>query len=422
MEQKLVNPTKKQWFMLVLCVIAGSIAPFFQYCHGTLSDYIMETYSISYSQVGIINTAYSLACGGGLFLVGAFVEKKGCKFFTMLGIGIMIVGHAMFFFAPSYSFLILSRLVSGFGNACIYNAAYTLAVHWFSGTNKMGVATGGMTAADGIGTFCALYVFSKLLDVMGIRSGNIAVIIFVAVVLIILIMVLKDPGVMDIEGGGAKVDESGKYDKALNTNTIAHCVAVTGVLGGLGIANYWGPSMLTDLGMSSSSAGLASTMYTAVGIVASLVFGGISDKMGKRRPSILIGGIGMVAGYILMIFGNQSGIAAIVVVGFICAGFSAYVVYPIGFALCSDTTKSSKIGAANGIIQGMSFLLGMFVFQQIVSVVKDIADSYWIGLAFCAALTLITNVILVRIFVREKDEVAAQLAQKTAKENGPKCY
>lgn len=411
MNEKLVNPSKKQWFMLVLCVIAGCIAPFFQYCHGTLSDYIMETYSISYSQLGIINTAYSFACGLGLFAVGAAVEKKGCKFFTMLGIAIMIVGHAMFFFAPSYPVLIISRLVSGFGNACIYNAAYTLAVHWFTGTNKMGIATAGMTAADGIGTFFALYVFSLLLNHLGIKTGNIAVIIFVTVVLIILIMILKDPHVMDIEENSAVIDESGKYDKVLNKNTIAHSIAVTGVLGGLGIANYWGPSMLTDLGMSASSAGLASTLYTAVGIVSGLIFGSISDRMGKRRPSMLIGGMGMVIGYVLMILGNQSGMASVVVIGFILAGFCAYVVYPMGFALLSDTTKSSKIGAANGVIQGISFLAGMFIFQQIVSVVKDITDSYWIGLTFCAALTLLTNVILIRFFVREKDEVAAELGK-----------
>lgn len=411
MEQKLVNPSKKQWFMLVLCVIAGSIAPFFQYCHGTLSDYIMETYSISYTQLSIINTTYSFACGIGLFIVGASVEKKGCKFFTMLGIAIMIVGHAMFFFAPSYAVLILSRLVSGFGNACIYNAAYTLAVHWFQGTNKMGVATGGMTAADGIGTFCALYIFSRLLEALGIQTGNIAVIIFVIVVLVILIIILKDPGVMDIGEETAAAPEENKYDKAWNKNTIAHSIAVTGVLGGLGIANYWGPSILTELGMSSANAGLASTLYTAVGIVASLSFGAISDKMGKRRPSMLIGGFGMVAGYILMILGNQGGSAAVVVAGMICTGFCAYVVYPIGFALLSDTTQSSKIGSANGIIQGVSFLVGMFVFQQIVGMVKDATDSYWIGLAFCAALTFVTNVVLVRIFIREKEEVAKELSK-----------
>ena len=169
--------------------------------------------------------------------------------------------------------------------------------------------------------------------------------------------------------------------------------------------------MLVDLGMSSSNAGLASTLFTAVGIVSSLLFGAISDKMGKRRPTMLIGGVGMVAGYLLMIFGNQGGIVSIVVVGMICTGFCAYVVYPIGFALLSDTTQSSKIGPANGIIQGVSFLVGMFVFQQIVGVVKDFTDSYWIGLAFCAVLTLFTNVILVRIFIREKDEVAKELAK-----------
>lgn len=261
-----------------------------------------------------------------------------------------------------------------------------------------------------------MHVFSMLLNSLGIKTGNIAVIIFVAVVLVILIMILKDPGIMDIEESASNVDESMKYDKVWNRNTIAHSIAVTGVLGGLGIANYWGPSMLTDMGMSSANAGLASTMFTAVGIVSSLIFGGISDRMGKRRPSMLIGGVGMVAGYILMIIGNQGGTSAIVVAGMICTGFCAYVVYPMGFALLSDTTTSSKIGAANGVIQGISFLVGMFVFQQIVGVVKDATDSYWIGLAFCAALTLITNVILVTFFVREKDQVVKEMQKAKAGE------
>lgn len=411
MENTLVNPTKKQWISLVLCVIAGSIAPFFQYCHGTMADYFMEEYNLSYTQWGIINSTYSFACGIGLFIVGAIVEKLGCKAWTMIGIAMMIVGHIIFFFAPSYPVLIIARIISGAGNACIYNAAYTLAVHWFQGTNKVGVATAGMTGADGIGTFLALYIFALVMSHMGMTSGNITVVAIVAVILVLLIIFLKDPG--DAEAGSeaaADAADDGKFDKALNTNTIAHSLIVTGVLGGLGIANYWGPTMMQEMGLSNSTSGLISTLYTLLGIFSGLIFGAISDKMGKRKPSLLIAGIGMTLAYVIMIFGSMWSSVALVAVAFMLAGFCAYVAYPIGFALISDTVKSNKIGGANGIIQGVSFLIGMFVFQQVVGVVKDATDSYWIGLAFCAVLIFLVNVVSVLIFAKEKDQI-----QKKAK-------
>ncbi|MBC5660280.1 MFS transporter [Anaerosacchariphilus sp. NSJ-68] len=416
MNEKLVNPSKKQWMMLLLCVIGGSIAPFFQYCHGTLTDYIMITYSVSYTEIGYLNTVYAFACGLGLFLAGAVANKKGCKFFTILGIGIMMVGHAMFYLlATSYPMLLISRVVSGLGNAFIYNAAYTLAVQWFQGTTKTGVAAGAMTASDGVGTFFALYVFSLLINGLGIKNGNLATIAVVAIIFVGLLGILKDPKSAQSGEEAVVRDESGKYQNVWNRNTIATCVTVTGVLGGLGIANYWGPSMLTDLGMASTTAGFYSSLFTVAGIVSSLVFGAISDKLGKRRLPTLIGGIGMVAGYILMILGNQSGTIALVVFGMILTGFCAYVAYPMAFATLSDTVCEEKLAAANGVIQGVSFLAGMFVFQQIVSVVKDMTDSYWIGLAFCAVLTLITNVFLVTAMIREKDEVAAEMAKKNQK-------
>lgn len=412
MENTLVNPNKKQWFALVLCVIAGSIAQFFQYCHGTMADQIMADFSISYTQMGAINSAYSWACGIGLFIVGALVEKLGCKAWTMMGIAIMIVGHIIFYLvATTFPVLIVARIISGFGNACIYNAAYTLAIHWFEGTNKMGVATAGMTGADGIGTFAALYIFALIMSKMGITAGNIAVVIFVAVILVILIFLLKDPGAAG-EAAVETDDEANDwmYNKAWNSNTIAHSLIVTGVLGGLGVANYWGPTMLMDMGVSNSTSGLISTLYTAIGIFSGIIFGIISDKMGKRKPTLLWAGIGMVAGYIIMIFGSLWSSVALFTIAFMLTGFFAYVAYPIGFALISDTVRASKVGEANGIIQGVSFIIGMFVFQQAVGILKDMTGLYWGGLLFCAILVFIVNVLAVVLFCKEKDQV--MLARK----------
>ena len=167
-----------------------------------------------------------------------------------------------------------------------------------------------------------------------------------------------------------------------------------------------------DMGVSNSVSGLISTLYTAVGIFSGLIFGAVSDKMGKRKPSLLFAGIGMVLGYIVMILGSLWSSAILFTIAFMLTGFCAYVAYPIGFALISDTVKASKIGEANGIIQGVSFLIGMFVFQQVVGILKDLTGLYWGGLAFCAVLVFIVNVLAVVIFAKEKNEVIAINSKK----------
>lgn len=408
MNNELTNPTKRQWVSLVLCVLAGCIAPFFQYCHGTLTDYMMDKYSIDFTHMGYVNTTYAFACGIGLFIVGALVNKLGCKKWTMLGIFLMMIGHAIFFFAPSYAFLIISRIISGFGNACIYNAAYTLAVKWFQGTNKMAVATAGMTAADGIGTFAALYLFAMLMAALGNTKGTVITIAIVAVIWVTLMFILKEPDV-NIEGEDSSQDAPWKYNKILNRNTISHSLVVSGVLGGLGIANYWGPSMLNDMGMSTTMSGFWSSMFTASGIVSGLLFGAISDKLGKRRPTMLLAGILMVAGYAFMVIGNMVGNVVIFTIAMIAIGFMAYVAYPIGFALIGETCNAKIIGPANGVIQGASFLIGMFIFQQIVSVAKDATGSYYAGLAVCLVLTALFDVVGAAI---AKDKVVLESENK----------
>lgn len=407
MNQTLVNPSKKQWFALVLTVIAGCIAPFFQFCHGTLAGQIMEQFSINYTQYGYINTTYAWSCGIGLFIVGAVVEKIGCKGWTMIGIALMICGHAAFYFAPSYAILILSRVVSGFGNACIYNAAYTLAEHWFTGTNKMGVATGGMTAADGIGTFTALYFYAMLIASAGATKGNIIVLVTVTIIFVLLLVFLKDPKIDETVASVAE-NEDGRYSKVLNSNVIAHSLVVMGVLGGLAVANYYGPMMLQEMGAAESTSGFIASLFAAVGIVSGILFGGISDRMGKRKPTMLGAGIAMVAGWFTMVLATSINSIPLFAFAFIITGFASYIAYPIGFALVTDTIKHAQLGKANGIIQGSSFVIGMFVFQQIVSVVKDVTDSFAIGLAFCAALTILLNVVSVIIFAHDKHVIVAK--------------
>ena len=403
MSEKLVNPSKRQWIMLVILTVAASIPPFLMYCYVTQSEFIMTKYALNYTQWAALGTSYSIACGAGLFIVRMLVKRFGCKLFIMTGIFLMILAHVIFLLAPDFEILLIARFVSGFGNACIYNAIYTLAVLWFQDTNRVGVAAGAMTAADGIGTFAALYLYALLIGSLGWDKGSIYSIVIMAVLLVLLQIFLKNAPASAANETAAGNDKLDKYTNVMNRNTIAHSLAVSGVLGGLGLANFWGPTILIEQGMSSATAGLLSSLFTAVGIFSGLIFGGISDKFGKRKPPMLIGGIGMVISYVLLIFGNVSENTAVFTLALMICGFCGYIVYPIGFALISDTVCTKALAASNGVIQGSSFLIGLMAYQQIVGIIKDVTETYWIGFAVCAVLTLLLNVIAVIVFAKDKD-------------------
>ena len=408
MNETLVNPSKKQWIILVLATIAATAPLFFQFCHSTQADYIMELYDLNYTQLSSLNSSYAIACGVGVIIVGMLAGKWGYKQFTVLGIFIMIVAQIAFTFAPSYPVLLIAKFVSGFGNGCIYNAIYTFSILWFQGTNKVGVAAGAMTSADGIGTFIGLYVFALMVTAWGYAEGVLVGSAVYGIVLIIMLFFLKNPPVDEEESKiNADVTPSGvkQYTNIFNRNTICHSLVVTGVIGGLGIANFWGPTILIDQGISASNAGLCSSMFTAMGIVSSFLFGAISDKKGRQKPFILIGGIGMVAAYLLMLVSDMMGSSALLVFSLMVCGFCGYIAYPIGFSMISDTVRVDMVAKCNGIVQGVSYLVGMLVFQQVMGIIKDATGTYWMGLLACAIFTFLLNVIPVIVLAKEKRDL-----------------
>ena len=410
MNSTLPNPTKKQWGILILAALAATTPLFFQFCHSTQSDYIMDLYDLNYTQFSSLASSYAIACGIGVIIVGMLANKVGYKQFTVLGIAIMIVAQIAFTYAPNYPVLLIAKFVSGLGNGCIYNAIYTFSILWFRDTNKVSVAAGTMTSTDGIGTFIGLYIFTLMVSAWGYEGGVLVGSAAYGIVLIIVLIFLKNPNVNEQEvnhSDEAQTDRSDSklYTKILNKNTICHSMVVSGVIGGLGIANLWGPTILMDWGMSASSAGLCSSMFSAMGVVSSILFGAIADKRGRRKPYILLGGIGMVAAYLLMLVSDLAGSSILLVFALMLCGFSGYIAYPIGFSMISDTVRGDIVAKCNGIVQGVSYLVGMLVFQQVMGIIKDATGTYWIGLLACAAFTVILNIIPVIVFAKEKRDL-----------------
>lgn len=392
MSQVLMKPTGKMWWMLILTMLVNCVPCMYWTSFASVSDTLQTMYGVGGAQWALITTMHGIGCGVGLFIVGMISDKLGFKQCCIIGIILMSISHLWFYlWSPTYISALLAKLLGGFGNSWIYNAAYTLALVWFEGTTKQGVAAGATTATDGIGTFAGMFLFGLVATSMGLKPGALVFFAVVMVILVLCIFCLKNKNEEEKAASHTSENvEKIKYTKVFNRNMVAHACAVCGVIGLGGTAAAWGPTMLIDLGMQETTAGLMGSLYTVAGVVSGVIFGLIADHAGKRKPSMLIGGCGMVVGMLLMMI--QS--IPMIVIGFLVAGFAAYVVYPTGFAMITDTVKDTIIGKVNGIVQGFSYIIGMIFWPMIVGFCYDATGSYAVGLLVDAALTAITCVVV----------------------------
>ncbi|RJS50168.1 MFS transporter [Bacillus sp. PK3_68] len=297
---------KGQWTMLWLSYLAlvGCFLPYIGY--STQITQIMEDTSISYAQTGMLASVTALVGGLTLPFVGVLVDKWGARNVILWGLLIGAVGQILFAYMPSYATLVFARALIGLGVGLLFVGPYTMAAQWFEKSNGVGSAMGVMFTSDGIGTMFSLYLFSYVLTAVGWKNGSALGGIFLVVILIISFFVLKNPP--HITERQNTIKESGEkfnlkdYLKVIgNRNVIVASTFFIGEWGLYAVIAYWVPTILIeDAGWSEGLAGFLTSLYVLVGVVPSIVLGLVSDKMGKRKPFIILAGLWMTLTIVIL--------------------------------------------------------------------------------------------------------------------------
>jgi len=139
---------------------------------------------------------------------------------------------------------------------------------------------------------------------------------------------------------------------------------------GLGMFNgisTWIENIVRPRGFSISQAGMLGGMMLIGGIIGAMIIPAISDKLGKRKPFILLALIGLIPGLIGMTFAHSYG--WLLVSGF---SFGLFLLSsgPIGFQYGAEITYPAPEGTSNslllvmGQISGIIFIFGMDLFKS----------------------------------------------------------
>jgi len=146
--------------------ILGLIAIVFVFYHrlnmAVLSPYIIQTFVVSNTLLGLLSSVYFYAYGSLQPIVGFLVDKWKPRKVLTLFLLLMSLGTFIFAYSPNYFFLFLGRFLIGVGCAGISIPVTWMVTKYFD-YSKRGVLFSIIVVTENIGAILATSPFEKLI-------------------------------------------------------------------------------------------------------------------------------------------------------------------------------------------------------------------------------------------------------------------
>jgi MFS family permease len=213
-----------------------------------------------------------------------------------------------------------------------------------------------------------------------------------------VVFFIREPGMRLADEKSSILAMFGAWKRNFQQNKALAAVTTRGFVMGivqalwnLGLIYYW----YDRLGLTETEVGIAISLELLAMLLATLPFGAMSDKHG-RRPFMLIGGALMVGGLLLNVWVGE--VWQVFVLSAI-AGFGGAMSNPSVGAMLADVMLPSERGRVMGayqMIQGFGNIVGFIALGYIYEVVSPEAPIILCSAALAAATLIIA------IFVHEK--------------------
>ena len=358
-----------------------------------LFPYIKQDFSLTYTEVGFLSMIMhisALACNVGS---GPLVDMSGRRIIFLM-LSLIGTGAALFLFGIAQSFLFICLLVSMVGAANNLwhapgiaflsetfpkNRGYVLAVH----------ATGA-NLGDAASPFVAGFLLLILTWQETSMTMSIPVFVALSIITFSLLPREKNPRASSNSKGMNLRDYGSGLANILRTPAIRNLTLVIAVRGmaQVGVVLFV-PLYLVDVMMfSPEGQGTTMMLMQVGGMVASMIAGTMSDRVG-RRPVVFAGVTATTIVIVAITFISND---LLFIAGVSVLGFVLFAVRPVMQGWMMDLTPRELGGSATSVMFGVQALFGASV--PILGGI--VADTWGLIEVFymLAAFMLIANVLM----------------------------
>ncbi len=305
-----------RWSIFGLFILAYVLVYFHRMAPGMLRDELMAAFGITGAALGSLAATYFMVYAAMQIPSGVVADKLGTRLSMVAGNAMAGLGSIIFGLAPTFALAWCGRLMVGLGVSVIFVSIMKSNAEWFS-PRHYGFMSGLTLLLGNLGSILAAGPLAAILDHMTFRTvfvglGGLAVGLAVAGFFIVRSRPQDlgfEPVALPAGSGGSagNTDPDGETDDIAGEpaggwirelgRVIAQrslwpgFIVQFGMIGSLyAFMGLWATPFLMDVaGMERHLAAKHLTAMLAAFAVGSLVFGWISDRLGRRRPILLAG-------------------------------------------------------------------------------------------------------------------------------------
>ncbi len=370
---------------------------FGRFAYSMINPSMIDGLGLSYTQVG------NLAAGNFvgylvLAIIGGFLAARfGSRIVISLSLALMGVTMILTGLAKTYDFALVMRTLTGLGNGGAFVPAMALGSIWFS-AKKRGLATGIVTAGIGIGFALSGVLVPPILAAYGAEGWRSCWYYLGAIVLILAGVTYgfirnrpEDLGLKQLGPGAAETESEREKAKALEwkriykIGSVWHLGVVYFLFGFSYIIyiTFFATYLVKDIGWTNSEAGKLFTFLGFLSIFCGLLWGGISDIIGRKGGAALAY-IALAISYGVFALFRSSGAFYISVVFF---GLTAWAIPTIMAAAAGDYVGPRLAPAGLGFIT-LFFGIGQFIGPTVGGFLRDYGGSFTLPFLLAMAVSL----------------------------------
>ncbi|APR75175.1 putative integral membrane protein [Minicystis rosea] len=256
---------------------------------------LMTFFHVSKTEFSFLNTVVTIAKVIAPIVTGAAAVRFGLKRTILLG-SLLICAVLAGPLAPSFQVFVVSRFLFGLGGAVVVTSMAPMAMQWFPRSELPAVnAWNGVAANSGIAV--AMYVTTPLAGTaLGWRGTLVVFGALNAVMLVAWALLGRENKDSAALGGGTGSSPEGARVSYLDVwrmkETWLATLAFTGAVALYLSFSYWLPTFYQEqFHFDRAGAARYSGIVNLAGIPSAIICGYLTQRLGVRRPFLIVGGL-----------------------------------------------------------------------------------------------------------------------------------
>jgi sugar phosphate permease len=357
--------------------------------------------NFDYTQLGLLGTGNFIGYLSMAIIGGFLAARFGTR--TVISLALLLMGITMILtgLAKSFGFAFSMRLLTGLGNGAAYVPAMALGSAWFS-IKKRGFATGIVSGGIGLGTFLSGIIVPFLLKSYGADGWRYSWYILGTIVIVIAIIVFlflrnqpEDKGLLPVgqeEKGKIQASSSKNKVSSLDWNKVYRMkgmwyLGIVYFFYGLSYIIYmvfFAAYLVKEMGCTEAWAGGLWAMVGGLSIFCGVIWGSISDRIGRGKGAALAY---LVLGVSYIVYALVKSEAGFYLSAFLF-GLTAWSIPTIMAAAAGDFVGPRLAPAGLGFIT-LFFGIGQSIGPALGGYLADVSNSFTLPFLIAGGISFV---------------------------------